>query len=202
MTMTISSVSASPYATLPTSQSISTNSGLGSAADSASIGGQLLAALAQSQAASSASSNPLLQELVSLSPAAFGQTSTAPQTYNAQGLLQQIQSNMLLNDPLLQPDATDPNGTVNNSLFQSLMSSPQIPTMAANAVGALNAAGTTQVPINAGSAAVNMQSPVPATVAGATDPNVNWAQLLKQDPSFASVLVQSEMEQGVLSMLG
>lgn len=193
--MTISSLSTSPYAALTTSQSGSANSASAPATNSGSIGDQLLAALAQSQAASGASSDPLLQELVSLSPAALGQTSTAPQTYNAQGLLQQVQSSMLQNDPLFQSDTI---GTISDSLMQSLVSLPQIPTVATNAVDAPNAAASP----NGGNAAASTQTQVPTTAAGSTDLTANWAQLLKQDPALASVLVQSQMEQGMLSMLG
>jgi hypothetical protein len=186
-TMTISSLSAPSYASLLTSQSSPVNSASALPTNSGSIGDQLLAALAQSQATSGASSDPLLQELVSLSPSALGQTTTTPQTYNAQGLLQQVQSSTLLNDPLFQLDATDTSGTNSNSLMQALMSLPQIPTTATNAVGSSNPAASSQTS---------------ATTAGSTDLNANWAQLLKQNPALASVLVESQMDQGILSMFG
>jgi len=185
--MTISSLSAPSYASLLTSQSSPVNSASALPTNSGSIGDQLLAALAQSQATSGASSDPLLQELVSLSPSALGQTTTTPQTYNAQGLLQQVQSSTLLNDPLFQLDATDTSGTNSNSLMQALMSLPQIPTTATNAVGSSNPAASSQTS---------------ATTAGSTDLNANWAQLLKQNPALASVLVESQMDQGILPMFG
>jgi len=143
----------------------------------------------------------LLQELVSLSPAAQGQSTTTPQTYNAQGLLQQVQSSMLLNDPLLQQDSTDMNGTNSNSLLQSLMSLPQISSTSTKAAGTSNAATSSQVTANGDTTAGNTQASATAATSS-TDLNANWAQLLKQNPALASVLMESQMEQGVLSMLG
>jgi hypothetical protein len=174
--MTISALTSSGYASLLASPAANTASGTGSA----SLGDQLLAALGQSSAASGTPANALLQELVSLSPAATtGQASATPQTYNAQGLLQQVQSNMMLNDPLLQPDTT---GTSSgDSFLQSLLTLPQ-------------------------STAGNSANPAAAQALGAatgtTNLNADWSQLLKQNPALASTLVQSEMAQNVISMLG
>ncbi len=196
--MAISSLSNSPYTSIPTSQPNSENSSLVSSNGSGSISSQLLAALTQSQASSSSPSNSLLQDLVSLSPAALGQPSGTPQTYNAQGLLQQVESNMLLNDPMFQSDATSANNTSNDSFLQSLMTVPQLPSAITGAPGAQNPAASA----NSGSAVATTQTQTPATTAGSTDLTANWAQLLKQDPALANVLVQSAMEQGALSMLG
>ncbi len=180
--MTISSLSASPYASPLTAQSASTGSASAPAGASGSIGDQLLTALAQSQAASGISSDPLLQERVSLSPAGLGQTTAAPQTYNAQGLLQQVQSNLLLSDPLLQSTTTATAGTASDTLLQSLMSLPQTPTSATPAAGAQGTAAT--------------------TATGSSQSNANLAQILQQNPALAGVLVESQMDQGMLSMLG
>lgn len=198
--MSISSLSTSPYAPGPTGQPSSANGAAGLAPGSASIGDQLLAALAQSQSSNGVSSNPLLQELVSLSPAAQGQaTAAVPQTYNAQGLLQQMQNNMLLNDPLLQSDTTATNGTMNDPLMQSLMSLPQLPVPAANAPGSGNgAAPPTGSAPNGGATATNAQTRLGA----ATGLSANWAQLLQQDPSLAATFVETQIDQGVISMLG
>lgn len=153
--MTISSLAIPLYTSLPTGQSGLANNTSTAATNSGSLGVELLAALEQSQTASSASPNSLLQDMVSLSPAALGQTTTTPLTYNAQGLLAQIQSNLQLNDPLLQSDSADTNGTNGDSLLQSLMSSPQVQTAGGNSL-----------------ASTSVQAPT--TTAGSTDPNVNW----------------------------
>ena len=198
--MSISSLSASPYVPVSTGQPSSANGASGSAPGAASIGDQLLAALAQSQSANGVSSDPLLQELVSLSPAAQGQATAAiPQTYNAQGLLQQMQNNMLLNDPLLQSDTSATNGTMNDPLLQSPMALPQLPVPAAPAVGAGSGAALPagSAP-NGGTATANAQT----QAAAATAPGANWAQLLQQDPSLAATFVETQIDQGVISMLG
>ena len=185
--MTVSSLSASPYATQPLSLSSSSSSASGSAVTAESLGQQLLSAIEQSQAGGGATSDPLLQELVTLSPAALGQKVTgAPQTYNAKGFLQQVQSNMMLNDPLLQSDATATgapllqsnfaatNNATGNSLLQNLTSSPQVTSSPTQ---------TTQ--------------PVASTAN-----NLNLAQLLTKDPSLAGALVESQIDQGAIAMLG
>ena len=191
--MTISSLSSSLYSTLLAGQSSASNSSSATTTGSESIGEQLLSAVAQSHAASGTSSNSLLQDLVSLSPAAQGQTDTTPQTYNAQGLLQQMQSNMMLNDPLLQSDATNSSGTnSNDSLLQNLMSVPQMPATATDAAGTTTAAASTHTMAGSGTAAVT--TPTAATTPGSTGLNANWSQMLKQDPALANVLVQSQID--------
>jgi len=194
--MTISSLPATPYASLPASQSNSANGASASTISSASIGAQLLAALAQSQSASGALTDPLLQDMVSLSPAALGQPTNAPQTYNAQGLLQQVQSNMMLNDPLLQFDSTGTGGVLNNSPLQGPMPSSQ-----PLAIGAQQAAASSQASTNGGSVAANTPSQATAALAGSTNLNANWAQLLQKDPALASVVANSQMQQGLISLL-
>lgn len=183
--MSISPLSSQAYASLLSGLSGSTNSAVGATTSSGSLGDQLLAELSQSF--TSTSSDPMLQELVSLSPAATGQTTTTPQTYNAQGLLQEIQSiqsGMMLNDPLLQTDSTGTSGTNSNSLLQSFLASAQTPTSGSNA--------TTTSSTDALSQAL--------ATSGTTDPGT-LAALFKQDPSLVNVYMQSQMEKGVLSML-
>lgn len=136
-----------------------------------------MAALAQSQAAAGASSDSLLQDLVSLSPAALGQPSTVRQSYNAQGLQQQLHSNTLLNDRLLQSDAAGASAGNGDPLLQSLLPAIQTP------------------------AAANAQTQASAA-AGTNGTNPNWAQLIAQDSSLANEFVESQAQQGVLSILG
>ena len=182
--MTISSISPSIYNSLLNSQQ-TTNSAAAPSNVLGDIGSQLLANIAQSQGTGSTLSDPLIQELVSLGSQSSGQTAT-PQTYNAQGLLQQVQSSMMLNDPLLQQlGATDTtNSTNSDSLLQSLLSMSQPPASPAVVNGATSS-------VNSGTATTAQ-----------TDVNANWSQILQQDPAMASVLVQSQMEQSMLSMLG
>jgi len=180
--MSISPLSSQAYASLLSGLSGSTNSAAGSTTSSGSLGDQLLAELSQSS--TSTPSDPLLQELVSLSPAAAGQATTTPQTYTAQGLLQEIQSiqsGMMLNDPLFQTDSTGTSGTNSNSPLQSLLASSQTSTSgsATSSTDALSQALATS---------------------GMTDP-ATLAALFKKDPALVNVYVQSQMNQGVLSML-
>ena len=187
--MSISPLSNQAYASLLSGLSGSTNSATESTTSSSgSLGDQLLAELTQSQSSNSNSSDPLLQELVSLSPAATGQATTTPQTYSARGLLQEIQSiqsGMMLNDPLLQTDATGTSDTNSSSLLQSLLASSQTSTSGSNT-------STTS--------STDALSQTLATTS-TTDP-ATLAALFKKDPSLVNVYVQSQMNQGVLSMLG
>jgi hypothetical protein len=84
------------------------------------------------------------QNLVSLNS-----QSTTPnnQTYNAQGLLQQIQSNILSNDQLLMSDtSTNASSSLSDSLLQGLLSPPQTST-ATNALK-LNSTGSKELKQN------------------------------------------------------
>jgi hypothetical protein len=106
--MTISSLSGyAALLNLQSQQTTSTSTSTTDASNSASVGDEIVALLKNSQSAS----DPLLQDTVTLSPAALGQTSTSsePLTYDAKGLLKQaqsIQNSVALNDPLLS-DSTD-----------------------------------------------------------------------------------------------
>jgi hypothetical protein len=125
--MTISSLSG--YASLLSLQASQTNStsttsasaNAGTASSSASGSGtvddQLLSMLRSIEASNGTSTDPLLQDSVTLSPAALGQASSAePQTYDAKGLLKQIQNSMVQNDPLLSDTSGDTSST-DNPLF-------------------------------------------------------------------------------------
>jgi len=181
--MTIGSLSVLPNVSLPTNQGTTGNRMSASASSSGTVGDQLLAQLAQSQASSGAAADPLLQDLVALSPAALGQASSSPLTYNAQGLLQQIQSSMMPNDPQLQSDATDTGSATGNSLLQSLMASSQGSTTAA--LSSASAGGAT------------------AFGNAASDVNATLAQLVQKDPALANAVLESQMEQdAIASMLG
>ena len=107
---------------------------------------------------------------------------------------------MMLNDPLLQSDTTSASGPVNSSLLQSLMPSSQSSVGTANAISTATAAlSTLQSTTNGSGTAGNAQSQVAASTTGS---NTNWVQLIQQDPALASAMIQSQMDQGVLSMLG
>jgi hypothetical protein len=172
--MTISSIPSSSLLT----QYLSANSGNGASSGN-SIGDQLLAAVAQEQSTSDATSDPLLQTLVTLGSAGNGTSaSSLPLTYNAQGLLDQLQSSTA-NDPLLQFGATSPEGAsgIDSSLIDSLLTADQ----------------------STGSASPDATSAT--TSAGSTDVNANWVPALQKDPTLASALIESEMNQGLLSAL-
>ncbi|HEX8986471.1 MAG TPA: hypothetical protein VF816_00800 [Rhodocyclaceae bacterium] len=83
-----------------------------SGGSSASLDGSLLSALGQtSQAAGAATSDPLLQTLVTLSSQNPSSTA-AVQTYNAKGLLDQVEAAMPA-DPLLAADGSGQDGSGN-----------------------------------------------------------------------------------------
>ena len=195
--MTISSLTSLPYSAPLSSQPSATGNGSTSATTPANIGNQLLAALEQSPTADS-SSNSLLQELVSLSPAALGQTNTTPQNYNAQGLLQQVQSSMMLNDPLLQSDVTDPTNPFSNSLLGGLTSLPQ---MFTSPGGTSSTTLPTSVPTSGNGATSNTQALTSTGATAAADPSTTLEQLFKKDPALANVLVQTQLEQSVISLM-
>lgn len=136
------------------------------AAGSASIGKELLAALAQAQTASGVSADSLWQDQVSLGSA--GQSASTPLTYDAKGLLQQLQNNMR-NNPLWQTDSSDST--------QSLFAAPST---------AATGTSTTQAQ---------------ALAAIGNGNNTNWAQMLKQNPALAGVMVDSQTAQSMISML-
>lgn len=167
--MTISSVTASPYTNLLSD--LSATPGNPSVTDSSvSLESELLAATVGTPATTS--SEALLQDMVTLSPQAMGYGSISSLTYNAQGLLQALQSNQQASDPLLQ-SSTD---------MKSLIDSGLLATAPATYASA-------------------MQNGVDPSATTSTDANSNWAQLLKSNPSLAEPLIQHEIDQGIISML-
>ena len=154
-----------------------------SANASSSVGEQLLAEVAQAQANSGSTTDPLLQTLVSLgSGSASPSAETTPLTYNAKGLLNQIENSLLLSDPLLQSADTgsgDSGAGQDSSLLNSLLSPGQ---------------GT-------GGATADSSNPGAVTSTGTPGPNVNWAQILQKNPSLASAFAESQMNQGILNIL-
>lgn len=160
--MTISSI---PSVALPTT---STSSG----GATGTLGDQLLAALSQAQAGGGV--DPLLQTLVTLSSGnGATSTGTAPLTYNAQGLLNQVQSATLLNDPLLQ-------------------------TSAAGSAGAFGGIDTSQL---SSLLALGQSGGSASGAAGTPDSNTGWAQLLQKDPALAATYVETQAEQNLIGML-
>ena len=177
--MTISSLS-SVYTALPSGQGSAASN---STTTSSSLGDQLLATFAQAQVTSSTSPSSLLQDLVSLSSASSSQSANMSQTYNAQGLLQQLQGNTLLNDTL--GNVSDTASPFNASLLQSLMSLSQAPatTQATATTTSATSPSGTAVATNASSATASLQ------------------QLIVQDPTMAVTLLQNQMNQNIISLL-
>ena len=141
----------------------------------ASIGDQLLAAIAAAQTANAGASESLLQEIVSLNSAGSAPSSApAPLTYDASGLLAQVLGSVSQGDPLLQPaDASSSSVGFSDALLTSLLPSAQ----SSSEMGA-------------------------ETEGGATAINAAWMQILAQAPSLATALSQSMADQSVLSLFG
>jgi hypothetical protein len=85
--------------------------------NSGSIGSQLMTAIEQMGTSSATTQDPLLDSNVNLSSGTSSTDASASQTYNAQGLLSQVQSAMMLNDPLLQSTGI---GDSASNMFSSL----------------------------------------------------------------------------------
>lgn len=140
---------------------------------SGALGTSLLSAVEQALAGSGNAGNGL-QDIVSLGNSL--QTNQAP-TYNAQGLLSQMQSALYANDPLLQSGSSGLFGASSGntasdpaSLLQTLMAGQATPS---------------------GSAAASTGAPL----------NTALAQALQQNPSLASELVQASTDQGILGFM-
>ena len=98
------------------------------------------------------------------------------QTYTAQGLLQQIQSSILSNDQLLMSDSsTNSSSTMSDSQLQGLLSLPQTSTN-------------------------NTQSTQVTNTTNSQDSSSNLSALLKQNPSMAPTLIQSQINQSLMSI--
>lgn len=113
--MTTSSVSNSLNSSILSSLAGST----GSTSGTGNLGQQILAELATSKS-SSTSSSALLQELVTLSSNSALVSGDSTQTYNAKGLLNQVEAQLIQNDPLLQT-RTDTGTSSDSSLIQNLL---------------------------------------------------------------------------------
>jgi len=125
------------------------------------------------------SSSVVQQDKVSLSSLSSIQNNPLPQTYNAQGLLQQIQTNLLQNDQLLLSGSTSTSGgSISDSLLQGLLSTSQ----------------SSALP------SVGSQSPSNYSSTNSINTNANWLTVLKQNSSMATVLVQSQIDQSLLSI--
>ena len=118
------------------------------------------------------------QELVSLSTSTSNPNNALSQTYNAQGLLQQIQTTLLNNDQLLMSGSA---GSADSSISDSLLQ------------GLLTPAQATSLP-NASS--LNSQT---SNATNSVNLNANWTTVLKQNPSMATTLLQSQMNQSLLT---
>lgn len=119
------------------------------------------------------------QDLVSLTSLKAKQSSSASQTYNAQGLLQQIQANVLSNDQLLiSGTSTSSSSSVSDSLLQGLLS----PFQTSSTTDASNA----NAQLNSTSNVVNSSA--------------DLATMLKKNPSMVTGLIQSQKNQSLLSI--
>lgn len=189
--MSISSLNSALYTALQNSTSGSSSNSATTAKNgsgSSGVGAALLSALAQTQAASGTASNSLLQEFVSLSSRASGQTDNSAQTYNAKGLMQRIQSNMMLNDPLLQSDSSATDGSANNSLLQQVMGSQ---------ASSSGTSGNSLLQAITGSGTQAAQGTGISSLSA-----TQLAQLIENNPSLAGSLAQSQTNQSLLSLLG
>ncbi|HEX8964068.1 MAG TPA: hypothetical protein VF801_13785 [Rhodocyclaceae bacterium] len=113
-------------------------------ASSSGTENSLLAALGSAPDAAATTDNGLLQTLVTLSSANGASGASAVQTYNAQGLLNQVQATMP-EDPLFASDSggNDPNG---NSLLGGILDPGQSSGgSAADASGGSSSAGLLQL---------------------------------------------------------
>jgi hypothetical protein len=169
-----------------------------SSANSTTVGDQLLAALGRLQSTGS-TTDALLQDLVSLSPTTLGQSTAAPQLYNAQGLLQQISAAAALNDPLLQPDPTTSTAsTIDPTGLMALFSQGSNPAVGGNSLNAVVAALTSAQSSSATSGAASTAASSPTATATASP---SLVQLIQQDPALAGALEQSQLDESVISML-
>lgn len=169
--MTISSLT-QVYSNLTSSLSGVSNGTSTSNSGTTNVGDQLLTAI-------SALPTTAQQDLVSLNSLSSNQNSLLPQTYNAQGLLQQIQASLLNNDQLLMSGSSgSADSSISDSLLQGLLSTPQ----------------TSSLPN------LSSQSTQSSSASNSVNLNANWSTVLKQNPSMAATLVQSQIDQSLLSI--
>ena len=145
---------------------------------SSSIGSELLAALDPSSQSANAS-DPLLSTIVSLGSSASDPSAA---TYNAQGLLSMMQSSSF-GDPLLQGGSSSTgSGDVESAVLQAAL---------AQADGTA-ASGSSSSTANSGFTAASTS----------TDLTSNLVQALKQDPAMATLMVQNQMNQSLVDLMG
>lgn len=137
-----------------------------------SIGKQLLAAVAQAQG------NPLVS---------LGQSDNSTLTYDAKGLLRQLQNNTLSN-PMWQDNSDDNSNS--NAQAQSLFAAMHLPSATTTGTGTTSAA--------------DAKAQALAVINGTADSNgnnTNWAQMLKQNPALAGVMLDQQNSKSMISML-
>jgi hypothetical protein len=177
--MTISAIPGNSISN-PAASAAGSNS---NSSSNASIGDQLLAALAQSEATNGTSTDPLFSYIVALnSPQGAAGGTAAASTYNAQGLLAQTQSDMLMNDALLSPASTDPSNPM-DGLFAMPGTSSLVDPLTGASVAPAATASTAS-----GAAASSAGSPT-------------LANLMQSNPGLAATLENSQIEQQFYSML-
>lgn len=141
-----------------------------------SIGKQLLAALAQAQGSTA---NPLVS---------LGQSDNSTLTYDAKGLLRQLQNNTL-NNPMWQDNSDDNSNS--NAQAQSLFAAMHLPSATT---------GTTTGSTSAADAKAQALAVINGT-ADSNGNNTNWAQMLKQNPALAGVMLDQQNSKSMISML-
>lgn len=176
--MSITSLSNSLTGTLANqtgSASKKTTTSASSSSATPNIGKQLLAAVAQAQGSTA---NPLVS---------LGQSDNSTLTYDAKGLLRQLQNNTL-NNPMWQDNSNDNSNS--NAQAQSLFAAMHLPSATSTGTGTTSAA--------------DAKAQALAVINGTADSNgnnTNWAQMLKQNPALAGVMLDQQTSQSMISML-
>lgn len=173
---------------LPTflTQSLATPNGVNT-----SSGNSLLATVEQELSGSSGA-NSNLQGLVSLG----GNQANQSPTYNAQGLINQMQSVLLLNDPLLQTSNSDASSSdALDSLLGGNTSSSALDSLLGT-----NTGGNATDSSNLLQDLITSQTAGSSSTAGNATSNTALAQALKQNPSLASDLMQASIDQSTINL--
>ena len=146
-----------------------------------SIGSRLLAAIEQSAAPNGATSDPMLSYVVGLGSQSgtIGQSAAAT-TYNAQGLLSQLQGGMFPNDSLLSSAGTTL-GTGQPDLQNALSITGQL---------------------NVSSVSTGLSTPSVSANGFDTTGSSGLTSLIRSNPSLAFTLEDGQIEQQFLGMLG
>jgi hypothetical protein len=181
--MTISAIPGNTSVDQSTTTANSKSSGSPASGSTMGIGTQLLAELAQSEASMGATSDPLLSYVVALNPqSGAAGTTAASSTYNAQGMLAQVQAGMLLNDPLFTTGTSGSSSGV-DGLFGTQSGSSILDQLTSG----LGAAATTGS--NASDGTTN------------SDGSPTLASLIQSNPKLAVTLENSRIEQQFINML-